>query len=425
MNFLEWLADKMGVRSEVGINDPILCATDDLRKLTVQAYAFELAVDFVARMVAATTIITKHYGENREDKMYYRLNIEPNMNMTATEFWKIIVRKMLIGGEALVIPHRMPGRQPDTYLIADSYEKVERNLIENRYTDIRIGDYPLSRRGEKNTFNESEVWVFRFDNKELKDYTRRLSIGIEKILDVVQRQYVKKKYTKSVIEMVGMHSMKGEETTKIQELYDKNIRNFLNVEADAVLPLGNNQKIGRFESVMGDGVIDDAVNIRMFTEQTILLNAAMFNIPVQALYGETVDLTGWFSSFLGPFTKAISQEINRKSYGMNRMANNSYCYFDLSKLVPQTELDRAKMLDLLLRSGTHTINENRKEKGLELIDEPWADMFWMTLNYDFVERFVSGTQGSRGTPDESEQDLSDDTEDEVEEREGEETGGEE
>lgn len=397
MHFLDWLSNSLGLKPDgVSVSDPILCAGQKLRRLEIETYALQLCVDFVARMVASCEISTKILGKNVEKDMFYRLNIEPNPNETATEFWKRVVVKMILDGEALVIQQEQPGRQPDAYLLVDSYEKVERAMVENRYKDLVIGDYALNKEGHKNVFSEREVWVFRYDNAELRKYTRRLTKGLEEILDVVQSQYVKKKFTKSVIEVQGMHSLGRESTDNRQGLYDRNLREFLQAERDAVLPLSNNQKIGRFESVMGDGVIDDAVNIRMFTELAIQLNAAMFNIPVQALYGETVDLTGWFTSFLRPFTEGMAKEINRKSYGRGQMQNKTYCSFDLSDLVPQTKLDRARMLDLLLRSGTHSINENRDEMGLEPIPEDWADQFWMTLNYDFVHRFVEGQQGSRG-----------------------------
>ena len=417
MHFFFFLSDALGIkRGPANISDPILCAGEKTRRLMIQAYALELCIDFVARMVAASSIVTKINGKSVEEKMYYRLNIEPNPNQTASEFWKKVVYKMILDGEALVIQHEQPGRNPDAYLVVDEYDKIERAMVENRYKNLKIGDYELNKAGYKNVFSESDVWVFRYDNSKLREHTAKFTKGLEAILDVVQAQYVKKKFTKSVIEVQGMQGLGREQTDERQNLYDRNMRDFLQAEKDAILPLSNNQKIGRFESVMGDGVIDDAQNIKMFTELAIQLNAAMFNIPVQALYGETVDLTGWFTSFLKPFTEGMAREINRKSYRMTRMQSNTYCYFDLSNLIPQTKLDRARMLDLLLRSGTHTINENRNEMGLEPINEDWADQFWMTLNYDFVARFIEGTQGSRGDP--GEDDAHEDEQEDEDEEEG-------
>lgn len=398
MGFLDWLSHKLdSTGGNVSLDDAILCEKDTIKRLAMKEYALELCIDFVARMVASAEIKVKENGVYKRNKLYYRLNIEANHNQTSFTMWENMVRKLLHEGEAVIVP--IEHRNIDTTMLylADEVTKKNRSLIESRYEDVKIGDYLLQKRNKKTVFKEEEVYSFQYDNEEIRSEFAQLSRGMEEILDAVQSQYVMKKYVKSVIESPGIVNQTKEQDDKRQQVFRERLREFLNAEKNVVMVLQNQQKIGRFESVMGDGNIDDAVNIQNMMDDIVKRTASVFHIPVQALYGETVDLTGWITTFLKPFVQNIAFEISRKYFGEEAYKSNTYVEFDLTGLIVQTELDRAKTLDLFLRSGTHSINENREILGEEPIHKDWANRHFMTLNYDFIERFVEGEQGSRGT----------------------------
>lgn len=385
MNLLDYIATRIGVREGIGISDPILCS-GEIESFNAKAIALQLSIQYIANLVASAEIRTFENGIAKKGEHYYKYNVQPNRNTTASSFMRKIVRRILIDGECLVV------RIGNELFVADHFDKKEYAFVNNQYTNIRIGTKELDR--STDVYYENEVWYFEYNVPELRRAMNQLAGQYEIILDTVAKQYRKKKYVRAVAEMKGIVSQQGEDQAKVQNAFNANMRNFLDAEKDTVLLLGNNRNIGRFESVMGEQQVDDAPNIRGFTDDILNYIGSMFFIPIEALKGQPVDITGHITAFLKPFTDAMAQEINRKDYSKYDYFKNTYCDFDLSKVVPQSILDIAKRQDYMLRSGTHSINDNRAELGLERIKDDWANLHWMTLNYDLVERFVTGEQGS-------------------------------
>ena len=74
----------------------------DGAKLLLSRFAIEKAAGMIANAIAKSEFVVQRKGERVKDELYWRLNIQPNDNETATDFWKTVVRRLLIRQEALV-----------------------------------------------------------------------------------------------------------------------------------------------------------------------------------------------------------------------------------------------------------------------------------------------------------------------------------
>ncbi|MCO0600623.1 phage portal protein [Peribacillus butanolivorans] len=89
-----------------------------------------------------------------KDEMYYRLNVRPNPNMSASQFWQTVVHKLIYDNECLIIQ-----ADSEDLLFADSFLRIEYALT---FKDVTIKDYTFSR-----TFQMSDVIYLEYSNKKL------------------------------------------------------------------------------------------------------------------------------------------------------------------------------------------------------------------------------------------------------------------
>lgn len=91
------------------------------------------------------------------------MNVAPNQNENAVEFWKKIIYKLYYNNEVLVIP------QNEMWYVADSFDKEEYAFKENTYSGVTIGDLSLTK-----TFKESQVFYFKLNNENVMNVINTL-----------------------------------------------------------------------------------------------------------------------------------------------------------------------------------------------------------------------------------------------------------
>ena len=397
-------------------NSELWCSKLTYDELGLIEYAYGLCVQIVGNLVGACEKKTFKQGKQIEEKLYYQLNVNPNATQSSNVFWKKIINSMFYNcGEALVV--EIAG---DLH-VASSFTVEKKPFVGNIYKDVYVDDIKV--RKNNGVFKEREVWHFDFSDF-LKSKALVSGEFYSKILKIVSKQYLKKKYDKSVFEVPGVNPLNpGERDIQMRSVMEETVKKFVDVERDATLVLDGNVKIGKYESTMGEGYNDDAPNILSFSDNIMQVIASMFSLPLGVLKGEDVSLNAHIKLFLNPLLTTIEDEINRKKF-------NQYTYLSGSRVVISTvniqqvsPMEKAQTNDLNLRSGIYSVNEIRRYEGMEIIKEKWADAHFMTLNYDVVDKFIDGTQGSGGgvnknSPTNREEEQEDDnTDEELEDKE--------
>ncbi|EUJ56425.1 phage portal protein, partial [Listeria fleischmannii] len=111
----------------------------------------------IANAISKAEVQTFVKGEEVRNSTWYLLNIEPNQNQNATEFWKKLVTKLVYENEALIF-----GINNHLY-VADSFEQVKFSFRENIYRNIVLKDFSV-----KTIFNESSVIHLTLNNRNIK-----------------------------------------------------------------------------------------------------------------------------------------------------------------------------------------------------------------------------------------------------------------
>ncbi|WP_438286916.1 phage portal protein [Peribacillus butanolivorans] len=130
---------------------------DTSKKIHMKQLAIQTCINVIGRTISQSEFYVKKDKKIVKDEMYYRLNVRPNPNMSASHFWQTVVHKLIYNNECLII-------QSDTedLLIADSFTRVEYALVNDSFKDVTIKNFTFSR-----TFQMNDVIYLEYSNKKL------------------------------------------------------------------------------------------------------------------------------------------------------------------------------------------------------------------------------------------------------------------
>lgn len=122
----------------------------EIKKMKITNMAIEKAVGMIAHAIAKSEIVVQGKSERLKNELYWRLNVRPNANETATDFWIEVIQKLLKESECLIC---VVG---NCFYVADSFQEDNSVMLNQVYSNITITangqNLILSR-----TFNSDEV----------------------------------------------------------------------------------------------------------------------------------------------------------------------------------------------------------------------------------------------------------------------------
>src|SRR5690606_31302092 len=356
MGFWKWFFDQFGKDDKLGLSAVVA-------KLATEVYYKELAIQACANLIAKTMARAEFRtflkGQEVREDMYYLLNVEPNPNQNASDFWRDAVYRTVTRNEALII-------MADNYLyLADSWNVVPGVFVENLYTEIRLGELrePLKRR-------ESEVLHLRMHNEQTKQVIEGLYDSYSKLIAAAQKRYRRNSSKRGFLELGTNYPQTEKAQADLKDLLENRFKTFFQHEDDAVLPLTGGAKWQELEATgpAARGTVEGR-DIREFINDIFDFTAVAFQVPPQLLKGNVADTHEVMKNFLtfciNPLADMISDEINRKMYGKRDFKRRSYVKVDTTHIRAVDVKDVAGALDILFRIGAYTIDDCLKYLGME------------------------------------------------------------
>lgn len=336
-------------------------------------FALQSCCSIIANALVLSEFNTYEQGKEIKKNNYYLLNIEPNINQNATEFWHEVVTKLIYKNECLIVQVK------EQLLIADSYDVDEYATKENLYFNVTIGDLNLQRK-----FKESEVLFLKLNNKNIKSVIDGLYKDYSKLIGNAMGNYRRSHGRKGILRIKALMNQSEEQQSKLDDLMNNKFKKYF--EADnAVLPLSEGLE---FEESKIQGNIKDSRDIHYLINDILEFVSTALHIPVGLVKGDIAGVSDQTDNFLmlgvNPIAKLIVTEVNRKIYGKEDFLNRTYVKLDTQK-IRNVDLQKVSSAgDLLFRIGVNNINDNLKLLGREPIEEDWANEHYVTKNYQLV-----------------------------------------
>lgn len=362
-------------------NDIIeLIVQSQSKKLAIVELAIENAKNMIASTIAKSEfkVYKKNkYGKIKEikDDNYYRLNIMPNPNETATTFWMRVVDKLFSENEVLIVFIN------DCMYMADSFQKDNMVISENTFSNIVVSsggnEYSINK-----SFKRSEVLYFENTNDKILRLIEKFNEEYGEMMSVALNGYKisnAKKYSLDIPSQISILDKDGKTTTR--NAYAKEVKTKLESGETEVLLSG----IGISIADIDKSQTKSADDIQKFSIMIVELTAFSFNIPIDVFYGKTTEKSNALNDFITfaiePIVEIINDGCNSSLVSADDYKSGEKIQIDKSTIKHYDILDVATNLDKLFAMG-FSHNDICRMVGLNEVDEPWANEHNMTKNYD-------------------------------------------
>lgn len=354
------------------------------------------AINLIAKTIAKTELLI--YAKNPEtkkieetvDNMYWTLNIQPNYNENGTEFLYKLALKLLVKKEALVIVNEI--RDTKLLYIADSFDVSEDILKGKKFDNIILQDSKSNTISIKKSYNQNNAIYLKNQNTNMEIGKESFKKNMSKFTKVIVNQYIKSNSQKWRLKRPGSQpTLQDAETGEpiTYEKYKEKITEGIFKDEDAIIMLAEAFDLINLNK-------DNIKNLTDFKDLFKLIGdqvASEYNIPLDIYYGiktEKSTSNNDFITFAVDFYyEEIEDGINMVLVGKESFLNGEKVLFNRFSIFHRDILESANGIDKLTADG-FSRNEVNKFLKLPKIDDDWANVHYITKNYENVEGGAEG-----------------------------------
>ncbi|PFP72634.1 phage portal protein [Bacillus cereus] len=350
------------------------------KKLYVNA-----AIDLIARSLVACEFESYRNGKLKRSVNYYQLNVAPNKNENAHEFWCKVVHQLIFENEALILPIG------EEMWVAESFHRETTNgFNEYIYKNISVNNNLLT-----TPFRGEDVLYLSLSEESINSVIDSLYNSYGLLLSKAITDYKGNGKLRYFIKGSFMSSLTDKEGEASKALFEERMKEYMNPEKIAsvlFLPKGI-----EMEDQSKDPRNLDTRDIKNLAKDMLDFVATAFHIPPSLLSGipdpgskeQQGDLDNFILFAVRPIGEMIVNEYNKKMFTRDEYLKKTYVKFSMDnfKLFDLTKF--ANSVDKLFAVGGMSINDVLERLGKEQINEEWADERYVTKNYERAR--ISGT----------------------------------
>lgn len=362
--------------------------TADVQKIALNEFAREKAAGMIAKAIAKSEFIVQRDKKRTKDEIYWRLNVRPNDNETATDFWYTAIKKLLVDQECVIVV--VNGK----FYMADSYDASQSVLLPQIYKDITISCNGSSLAMGK-MFTANDVIHLRMRNEKLKKYAEQIARSYSDLYSamcemkrIANAPKFKLKFDTSAPLLTRVDE-NGNKTSVTREKYREEIQKLLE---DKKLSVIINSAGIDLEHMKIDAPVSSADEITKIAKEAYSECAMAYDIPQAVFMGsitEKADSTNEFITYaVGPVVEIINDSLNAKIVGENDyLKKGERIWLDLSRYKHVDVIESAGNLDKLRAIG-FTLDEIREMVGWEPLGTEFSRQRVITKNYtdDLAEK---------------------------------------
>lgn len=348
--------------------------TDEIYTNAINAFALFSVIDMVASMCALAELKTYEGGKPFKGAEWHNLNIRPNVNQSATQFWKEAYSNLLYKGELLIIP--VNGQK----IIADSFSIDEYALIENTFTGVSRGSFTFNR-----AFKASEVFYLKYSNHNVRAILGEIFSVYSKLFNEAANKYILSGGQKGTIQIDTLPTGGLDIEEKYNDSWNERLKNF-NKAKNATLALFGETKYTQLDSSKGGG--KEVSDIKSIFDGAMVRAAQAFKMPPQLVLGEVTGIDDAVNYMLtvcvDPLLNAVSEELSGKEFTAEEYISGNYIAADTTNIKHIDIFSLAPNIEKLISSTLLSPDETREKAGIDPTGEPWAQTHFCTKNQEPV-----------------------------------------
>ncbi|ONG91829.1 phage portal protein [Bacillus cereus] len=373
-------------KSDNGTVPDIDCSVMTLKaEIAYKKLYVNAAINLIARSLVACDFESYRDGKLKRYLNYYQLNVSPNKNENAHEFWCKVVHQLIYENEALILPIG------EELWIAESFHRETTNgFNEYVYKNVSINNHLLTKE-----FKERDVLYFKLSEESINSVIDSIYNSYGLLLAKAMTDYKGNGRIRYLFRGRFMSSLTDEAGKAAQELFEEKAKDYMNLEQlAAIMFLPDNVQM---EDQSKDPRNLDTRDIKNLAKDMLDFVASAFHIPPSLLSGipdpgskeQQGDLDNFILFAVRPIGEMIVNEYNKKMFTRDEYLKKTYVKFNMDnfKLFDLTKF--ANSVDKLFAVGGMSINDVLERLGKEQINEEWANERYVTKNYERAR--ISGT----------------------------------
>lgn len=374
LNFFRWLRGS-GTSPPQTVEVTCRELFESAQEYQIRNLCFWICANMVANALGRCEFRTFRNHKEIQEREAYLWNVSPNVNQNSSAFLHKLVARLYENNEALIVDALPRGDLP-SLVVADSWQQPEDWPSRQReYRGVQVGDYTY-----QYPFYENQVLHLQLNHCDMRPVLTGLYNSYIRLVQAAMQDYQwshGKHWKVHINQIVGGDQ---EFPQKFQAMLADQIKPFLE-SSGAILPEFDGYT---YEDVSGSGGKGDTRDIRALIEDIFDFTARAFLIPAVLVNGSvegTEDAnTRFLTNCIDPLADQLQEEINRKRYGYDGWVRGDYLRVDTSSIIHFDLFANAANVEKLVGSGAYTINDVRRAANQAIINEPWANEHFMTLN---------------------------------------------
>ena len=374
LNFFQWLRGS-GTSPPQTVEVTCRELFESAQEYQIRNLCFWICANMVANALGRCEFRTFRNHKEIQEREAYLWNVSPNVNQNSSAFLHKLVARLYENNEALIVDALPRGDLP-SLVVADSWQQPEDWPSRQReYRGVQVGDYTY-----QYPFYENQVLHLQLNHCDMRPVLTGLYNSYIRLVQAAMQDYQwshGKHWKVHINQIVGGDQ---EFPQKFQAMLADQIKPFLE-SSGAILPEFDGYT---YEDVSGSGGKGDTRDIRALIEDIFDFTARAFLIPAVLVNGSvegTEDAnTRFLTNCIDPLADQLQEEINRKRYGYDGWVRGDYLRVDTSSIIHFDLFANAANVEKLVGSGAYTINDVRRAANQAIINEPWANEHFMTLN---------------------------------------------
>lgn len=374
-----WLSSVLKRNSELESLFDLDFEFETVHRGYLKKIALETCINFIGRTISQSEFRFMKNGKRQLNDWDYLLNVRPNTDQSAADFWQKFIYQLIYENEVLVIL-----TDSNDLLIADDFEREEFAVFPDVFKNVTIKDYTFQR-----TFRMNEVIHINYNNEKLTKFMDGMFDDFAGLFSRMIEVSLRKNQIRGTVSIESIQQLNKETREKLQNFIDKLFNAFRN-NSVAIVP-----KLKGFDY---DEVASGDINGQSVEELTklkrSLINdvADILGIPSALIHGELSDyetsIKAYIKFCIAPLIKKISDELNAKLIEKDEyMSGTKIVVRGIAELNP---LEVADAIDKLRASGVYNANEIRVKLGDEPVDNPLLDEYVLTKNYQSASTSEGG-----------------------------------
>lgn len=369
------MLDKVFRRNkEVYILDDEALYESEPYNVAAKRMALESVIGYITRTIIQSEFRVKESEKLKYNRSYYKLNVKPNKNQSASSFWAEVIYKLIYDGECLVVLSR-----EQDMLIAEDYVHNEMAVREDTFSNVYARGLELN-----GTFKRSEVFFFEYGNSELSKLVDSLFYDYGDLLSRMFESMKNKGQIRGTVDVEASFLKSDKGQAELQSFINK-VYKSIKEKVIAIVPQQKGLTYSEHSKPGSTGQSVEEINKLSGGFVDKVCNAV--GLPPSLLKGDIADVESMTRNYMkfciDPIITIISDELNRQMYSETDYLSGDR--IQVKRISYRDMFDVATAIDKLRSSSVANGHELRDEIGLEYSDDPIHDEFIMTKNYTTIE----------------------------------------